>query len=68
MANDLRALITGGSGYFGSLLRDRFALDHTTLQVDHAGSDRPQLVQLEIEPAQAGTHPRQPPTNRKDDR
>jgi cobalt-zinc-cadmium efflux system protein len=49
-----------------AMLRERFALDHTTLQVDHAGSDRPQLVQLEIEPAQAGSHPPIPHTNRKD--
>jgi cobalt-zinc-cadmium efflux system protein len=51
-----------------TMLRERFALDHTTLQVDHAGSDRPQLVQLEIEPAQAGSHPPDPKTNRKDSR
>jgi cobalt-zinc-cadmium efflux system protein len=51
-----------------AMLRERFALDHTTLQVDHAGSDRQQLVQLEIEPAQAGSHPPDPQPNRKDSR
>ncbi len=34
-----------------AMLHERFALDHTTLQVDHSGGDRSQIVQLEIEPA-----------------
>jgi cobalt-zinc-cadmium efflux system protein len=33
-----------------AMLRERFALEHTTLQVDHAGSDRSEIVQLEISP------------------
>jgi cobalt-zinc-cadmium efflux system protein len=32
------------------LLRERFALDHTTLQVDHAAEERGDIVQLEIAP------------------
>jgi cobalt-zinc-cadmium efflux system protein len=34
-----------------AMLHERFALDHTTLQVDHTGGDRAQLVQLDIQPA-----------------
>jgi cobalt-zinc-cadmium efflux system protein len=33
-----------------AMLRERFALEHTTLQVDHAGSDRSEIVQLTISP------------------
>ena len=36
-----------------AMLRERFELDHTTLQVDHAAGDRSQIVQLEIAPGQA---------------
>jgi cobalt-zinc-cadmium efflux system protein len=32
------------------LLRERFALDHTTLQVDHVAKQRGHIVQLEIAP------------------
>ena len=35
-------------------LRRRFGLEHTTLQVDHAGDGRAQLVQLGVEPVAAG--------------
>jgi cobalt-zinc-cadmium efflux system protein len=38
-----------------AMLRERFALDHTTLQVDHVGSDDSQMLQLEIAPQE---HPR----------
>ena len=34
-----------------AMLHDRFALEHTTLQVDHTGGDRSQIVQLDIQPA-----------------
>ncbi len=33
-----------------AMLHERFGLDHTTLQVDHAGSDRAEIVQLTIAP------------------
>ncbi len=33
-----------------AMLRERFALDHTTLQVDHAGSEASQMLQLEFAP------------------
>ena len=32
------------------MLRERFGLDHTTLQVDHTGGERSDIVQLEIVP------------------
>jgi cobalt-zinc-cadmium efflux system protein len=35
-----------------AMLRERFALDHTTLQVDHVGSDDSQMLQLEFAPQQ----------------
>jgi cobalt-zinc-cadmium efflux system protein len=31
-----------------AMLRERFRLNHSTLQVDHAGGDRSEIVQLEI--------------------
>jgi cobalt-zinc-cadmium efflux system protein len=34
-----------------AMLHERFGLDHTTLQVDHTGGHRSQIVQLNIEPA-----------------
>lgn len=49
-------------------LRERFGLDHTTLQVDHAGGDRSQIVQLAIEPAHGATPTLDPQTNRRDSR
>jgi len=33
-----------------TMLRERFGLDHTTLQVDHVGSERSDILQLEIAP------------------
>ena len=39
-----------------AMLHDRFALDHTTLQVDHTGGDRSQIVQLDIRPAGRGAN------------
>jgi cobalt-zinc-cadmium efflux system protein len=33
-----------------AMLHERFGLDHTTLQVDHAGSERSDVVQLTIAP------------------
>ena len=51
-----------------TLLHGRFGLDHTTLQVDHAGETHSQIVQLEIEPVRAGAAADTPQTNRKDDR
>jgi cobalt-zinc-cadmium efflux system protein len=39
-----------------AMLHDRFALDHTTLQVDHTGGDRSQIVQLDIQPAGRGAN------------
>ncbi len=39
-----------------AMLRERFALDHTTLQVDHAGSEHSEIVQLELAP-RAGASP-----------
>jgi len=39
------------------LLRERFALSHTTLQVDHAGRERSDIVQLEIAPGAASERP-----------
>jgi cobalt-zinc-cadmium efflux system protein len=33
-----------------AMLRERFALDHTTLQVDHTSGDRSQMLQLTIAP------------------
>jgi cobalt-zinc-cadmium efflux system protein len=33
-----------------AMLRERFELDHTTLQVDHVGSDDSQMLQLEFAP------------------
>jgi cobalt-zinc-cadmium efflux system protein len=37
-----------------AMLRDRFALDHTTLQVDHVGSDDSQMLQLQFAPRAPG--------------
>ncbi|MCW3030197.1 MAG: cation diffusion facilitator family transporter [Solirubrobacterales bacterium] len=51
-----------------TMLRRRFGLDHTTLQVDHAGEGRSQLVQLQIEPIPAGLPVDDPQSNRRDDR
>jgi cobalt-zinc-cadmium efflux system protein len=34
-----------------TMLHERFALDHTTLQVDHTGAGRSEIVQLKISPA-----------------
>jgi cobalt-zinc-cadmium efflux system protein len=31
-----------------AILRERFSLEHTTLQVDHASDEQPQIVQLQI--------------------
>jgi len=39
------------------LLRERFALSHTTLQVDHAGRERSDIVQLEIAPGAGSDRP-----------
>jgi cobalt-zinc-cadmium efflux system protein len=33
-----------------AMLHERFQIDHTTLQVDHVGADRSEIVQLEIAP------------------
>ncbi|HEX8714916.1 MAG TPA: hypothetical protein VF706_05035, partial [Solirubrobacteraceae bacterium] len=44
-------------------LRERFGLDHTTLQVDHAGGEL-----LAIEPAHSATPTPDPQTNRRDSR
>jgi len=33
-----------------AMLQERFALDHTTLQVDHMGSEQSEIVQLELAP------------------
>ncbi|MGP8241486.1 MAG: cation diffusion facilitator family transporter [Solirubrobacteraceae bacterium] len=41
-----------------AVLHERFGLDHTTLQVDHAGSDRSEIVQLEIAPHAPASKPR----------
>ncbi len=51
-----------------AMLRERFALDHTTLQVDHAGGDRSQIVQLTIEPVDARAPARDPQTTRRESR
>jgi cobalt-zinc-cadmium efflux system protein len=40
------------------MLRERFELDHTTLQVDHAMSERSKIVQLEIAPPTSAPRPR----------
>ena len=40
-----------------AMLRERFALDHTTLQVDHAGSERSEIVQLELAPRASASPP-----------
>jgi cobalt-zinc-cadmium efflux system protein len=40
------------------MLRERFALEHTTLQVDHAGSERSEIVQLELAPGASASPPR----------
>jgi cobalt-zinc-cadmium efflux system protein len=37
-----------------AMLRERFALDHTTLQVDHVGSEDSQMLQLEFAPQAPG--------------
>ncbi len=37
------------------MLRERFALDHSTLQVDHVGSEHSEIVQLEFAPG-TGVH------------
>ncbi len=39
------------------LLRERFELDHTTLQVDHRSGERSAIVQLEIAPAAVSRRP-----------
>ena len=36
-----------------AMLHERFALDHTTLQVDHVGSEPSEILQLELAPARA---------------
>jgi cobalt-zinc-cadmium efflux system protein len=51
-----------------AMLRQRFGVEHTTLQVDHRGERHTQLVQLEIEPARAGAPVPQPHRNRRDRR
>jgi cobalt-zinc-cadmium efflux system protein len=51
-----------------AMLRRRFGLEHTTLQVDHCGERHAQLVQLEIETARAGEPAPQPHRNRRDRR
>ena len=33
-----------------AMLQERFALEHTTLQVDHMGSEQSEIVQLELAP------------------
>jgi cobalt-zinc-cadmium efflux system protein len=40
-----------------AMLRERFALDHTTLQVDHVGSEDSQMLQLEFAPQASGERP-----------
>ncbi len=40
-----------------AMLHERFGLDHTTLQVDHAGGERSDILQLTIAPSQAGSQP-----------
>jgi cobalt-zinc-cadmium efflux system protein len=40
-----------------AMLRERFALDHTTLQVDHVASESSQMLQLEFAPRAAGGRP-----------
>jgi len=40
-----------------ALLRERFALEHTTLQVDHAGAEGSEIVQLQVAP-RAASEPR----------
>jgi len=37
-----------------AMLRERFELDHTTLQVDHVGSDDSQMLQLQFAPQAPG--------------
>ncbi|HEV2975790.1 MAG TPA: cation diffusion facilitator family transporter [Solirubrobacteraceae bacterium] len=50
-----------------AMLRERFGLDHTTLQVDHAGAES-EILQLAIAPARASAQaPAQQP-DRRDDR
>jgi cobalt-zinc-cadmium efflux system protein len=41
-----------------AMLRERFALEHTTLQVDHAGSERSEILQLELAPGASAPPPR----------
>jgi cobalt-zinc-cadmium efflux system protein len=40
-----------------AMLRERFALDHTTLQVDHIGSEGSQMLQLRFAPQASGERP-----------
>jgi cobalt-zinc-cadmium efflux system protein len=40
-----------------AMLRERFALDHTTLQVDHVGSEASQMLQLEFAPQAPAERP-----------
>jgi cobalt-zinc-cadmium efflux system protein len=39
------------------LLRERFAIDHTTLQVDHSSDPRSRIVQLEVASPPSRSHP-----------
>ncbi|HEV3033248.1 MAG TPA: cation diffusion facilitator family transporter [Solirubrobacteraceae bacterium] len=41
-----------------AMLTERFALEHTTLQVDHEGSERSDIVQLEFAPGASASPPR----------
>ena len=40
------------AGAWRALLRERFELDHTTLQVDHERA--PELIELEVRPPARG--------------
>jgi cobalt-zinc-cadmium efflux system protein len=40
-----------------AMLRERFAIDHTTLQVDHTGSEHSEIVQLELAPRASASPP-----------
>ncbi len=50
-----------------AMLRERFGLDHTTLQVDHAGEES-EILQLEIAPARGGAQRSHQQRDRRDDR
>ncbi|HTB70971.1 MAG TPA: cation diffusion facilitator family transporter [Solirubrobacteraceae bacterium] len=50
-----------------AMLRGRFGLDHTTLQVDHAGEES-EILQLEVAPARAGAQTPDQQPDRRDQR